>query len=304
MRRLKTKKSSRRLIFFGNERLATAVSTDAPTLRALVAAGYEVAAVVASHTEPVSRSQRSLEIIDVAHAYHIPVLLPGRLGEIKERLSRYRAEAAILVAFGKIIPPEIIDLFPKGIINIHPSLLPKLRGSTPVETAILNGLPQTGVSLMKLTAEMDAGPVYIQKEIRLAGNESKPDLAQQLLNEGCELLINNLDKILSGELEPKVQDETEATFTRLLTKQDGQINFDEPSEFIERKIRAFLGFPKARASVFGREIVITKARLAASQTDGQLVVRCQPGYIEILELVAPSGRTMTGADFIRGYKKS
>lgn len=303
MKRSKTKKSSKRLVFFGNERLATAVSTDAPTLRALIAAGYEIVLVVASHTEPVSRSQRSLEIIDVAHAYHIPVLLPGRLGEIKEHLARLRAEAAVLVAFGKIIPPEIIDLFPKGIINIHPSLLPKLRGSTPVETAILNGLQHTGVSLMKLTAEMDAGPVYIQKEIELTGNETKPELALRLLNEGCELLVSNLDKILSGELEPKVQDETEATYTRLLTKQDAQIDFKEPAEFIEPKIRAFLGFPKARASVFGREVVITKARLAASHTDGQLVVKCQPGYLEILELVAPSGRTMTGADFIRGYKR-
>jgi methionyl-tRNA formyltransferase len=303
MKQSKPKKSFRRLVFFGNERLATAVSTDAPTLRALVAAGYEIVSVVASHTESVSRSKRPLEIIDVAHAYHIPVLLPGRLSEIKEHLSRQRAEAAVLVAFGKIIPQEIIDIFPKGIINIHPSLLPKLRGSTPVETAILNGLHETGVSLMKLTAEMDAGPVYIQKHVQLTGSETKPELALRLLNEGCELLINHLDKILSGELEPRVQDETEATYTRLLTKQDAQIDFKEPAEVIERKIRAFLGFPKARAAFFGRDIVITKVRLAQSPADGQLVVRCQPGHLEILELIAPSGRTMTGADFIRGYKR-
>lgn len=304
MKRLKKRTSSRRLVFFGNERLATAVPTDAPVLRALVAAGYEMAAVVASHTEPVSRSKRSLEIVDVAHAYHIPVLLPGRLSEIKEQLAHYRAEAAVLVAFGKIIPQEVIDIFPKGIVNIHPSLLPKLRGSTPVETAILNGLTETGVSLMKLTAEMDAGPVYIQKAVRLTGHETKPELAGRLLAEGCELLSDNLDRILRDELEPKVQDETEATYTRLLTKQDGQIGFDEPAEVIERQIRAFMGFPKARANVLGRHVVITKARLAANGSDGDLVVECQPGFIEIRELIAPSGRTMAGGDFIRGYNKS
>src|SRR4051794_37336272 len=98
MRRLKKKRSSKpRLVFFGNERLATGVSSDAPTLRALVADGYQIAAVVASHTEAVSRSQRALEIIDVAHAYHIPVLLPGRLSEIKSQLEKIGAEAAVLV---------------------------------------------------------------------------------------------------------------------------------------------------------------------------------------------------------------
>jgi methionyl-tRNA formyltransferase len=291
------------LVFFGNERLATAVTTDAPTLRALVTAGYKIEAVVTNHTEAVSRNKRTLEIVDVAHAYHIPVLLPEKLDTVRTRLDKIGAEGAVLVAFGKIIPQDIIDIFPVGIINIHPSLLPKLRGSTPVESAILNGLEETGVSLMKLTAEMDAGPVYAQKKIKLNGTETKPQLAAQLLNEGCKLLIDNLDKILSGELKPKPQDETESTYTRLLTKQDGHIDFAEPADVIERKIRAFLGFPKARAPVFGREVVITKARLSTSQNDGNLVIKCNPGYLEVLELIAPSGRTVSGADFKLGYQK-
>jgi len=303
MKRFVRKKSSPRLVFFGNERLATGVTTDAPTLRALVKAGYRVTAVVSSHTESVSRSRRSLEIIDVAHAYHIPVLLPGKLSEIKERLERLRPEAGILIAYGKIIPQDIIDIFPKGIINIHPSLLPTLRGSTPVETAILNGLDETGVSLMKVTAEMDAGPVYAQKMIPLTGSETKSELALQLLNEGGELLLSNLDKILTGKLKPKPQDETEASYTRLLTKQDGQIDFMEPAECVERKIRAFWGFPKARAKLFKRDVVITRARVAKNAQDGALIIKCQPGFLEILELIVPSGRTMSGADFIRGYQK-
>jgi methionyl-tRNA formyltransferase len=299
----KNKSSKPKLVFFGNERLATAVSTNAPTLRALVLAGYQIAAVVASHNDGISRNRRGLEILDVAHAYHIPVLLPNKPLSVKAKLDKLGAEAAILVAYGRIIPQEIIDLFPKGIINIHPSLLPKLRGSTPVETAILNGLEETGVSLMKLTAEMDAGPIYAQKKISLKGMETKLELAQLLLNEGCDLLIANLDRILSSELKPKVQDETEATYTRLLTKADGKIDFNEPAEVIERKIRAFVGFPKAHTSLFGHEVVLTKARLSLGENDGDLVIKCQPGHLEILELVAPSGRVMSGADFLRGYKK-
>ena len=295
--------SKAKLVFFGNERLATATTTSAPTLRALVEAGYEIEAVITSHKEMVSRRKRDLEIGPVAHAYHIPVILPGGKDDLLSKLEKYRAEAAVLVAFGRIIPQEILDLFPKGIINVHPSLLPKLRGSTPVETAILNGLEETGVSLMKLVSEMDAGPVYAQKKVPLDGTETKYQLAEKLQQEGARLLIENLEDILSGRLEPKVQDETEATYSRLLTKADGHIDFSEPAEDIERKVRAYLGFPKTRARIHGRDVVITKARVAESAQDGILVIKCQPGYLEILELTAPSGRTMSGADFMLGYRK-
>src|SRR5437868_14986711 len=175
MNKLKRHTSSKpKLVFFGNERLATGVSTDVPTLRALVGAGYQVMAVISSHSQGVSRKKRVLEIVDVAHAYHIPVHLPKKVADIKTDIAKLGAEAGILVAFGQLLPPEVIDIFPKGIINIHPSMLPKLRGTTPVETAILNGFTQTGVSLMKLSAEMDAGPVYVQSAVKLTGTETKP----------------------------------------------------------------------------------------------------------------------------------
>ena len=294
---------SKKIIFFGNERLATGVSTDAPALTGLVKAGYDIAAVVASHTEGISRQRRGLEIVEIAHAYHIPVVIPEKLTDIEERLAGYGAAAGVLIAFGKIIPQSTIDLFPKGIINIHPSLLPKLRGPTPVETAILEGLSETGVSLMGLSAKMDAGPVYLQSRVGLDGSQTKPELARKLLSEGTKLLLDNLEYILDGTLEPIPQDAAEATYTKLLAKPDGWIDFDEPAEIIERKVRAFLGFPRTRAKVFGQEIVITKSRVAKSQHDGKLVMECQPGHLEIEELIAPSGRSMSGADFIRGYKK-
>jgi methionyl-tRNA formyltransferase len=154
-----------------------------------------------------------------------------------------------------------------------------------------------------LTSEIDAGPVYVQKAVKLNGSEAKPELAKLLLNEGSQLLIEHLEAILAGSLKPKPQDETEATFTRLLSKKDGEADFGQPADLIERQVRAFLDFPKSRAKVFGREIVITKARVSSGESDGNLVIKCQPGYLEIVELTAPSGRTMSGAEFIRGYKK-
>jgi methionyl-tRNA formyltransferase len=112
-----------------------------------------------------------------------------------------------------------------------------------------------------------------------------------------------LGEILSGSLEPAPQNGSEATYTKLLTKEDGIIGWNEPAEFLERKVRAFAGFPKSRTQLFGHDVVITKARAAESEDDGVLVMKCKDSWLEIQELTAPSGRTISGEEFIRGYKK-
>lgn len=295
---------SKRLIFFGNERLATAVDTKAPTLRALVHAGYEIAAVVTNYTPGVSRSSRRLEIVEVAHAYHIPVLMPARLGEIEDRLKHSGAEAGVLVAYGKIIPQEVIDIFPDGIINIHPSLLPAYRGPTPIESAILDGVRQTGVSLMHIVAKMDAGPVFAQTKVELSSHETKQRLADKLLKLGSELLLEHLPAILDGSLQPKPQNEDKVSYTKLFSKEDGLMDWSKPAEVLQREVRAFAVWPRSVTTLYGQKIIVTKARVVKDEADGPLVMRCHSGWLEIQELIAPSGRTMIGADFIRGYKKT
>ncbi|MGC1176964.1 MAG: methionyl-tRNA formyltransferase, partial [Candidatus Saccharimonadales bacterium] len=152
------KKTSKKIVFFGNERLATGVTTEVWTLRQLLEEGYVIAAVVVAqkNTGP-SRSARPLEIVALAEKHHIPVLSPEKPADIAEKLQAFGADIGVLVAYGKIVPQSVIDIFPAGIVNIHPSLLPKHRGPTPIESAILNGDEETGVSLMKLTAQMDTG---------------------------------------------------------------------------------------------------------------------------------------------------
>ncbi len=294
---------SKQLVFFGNERLATAVKTDVPTLRALIASGYEIAAVVSHYEQAISRKHRELEISTVAEENNIPLLLPEKLTDVSEQLADLKADAAILVAYGKIIPQSIIDIFPNGIINIHPSLLPKYRGPTPIETAILDGARKTGVSLMKLVADMDAGPVYAQKDFSLSGNETKQELANKLLAAGSELLVDNLVSILDGSLQAKAQDDSEATYTKLLTKEDRLIDLDKPADVIERQVRAYLGWPKSHIRLFDNDLVVTKARVAGSADDGELVVQAKPGWLQLQELIAPSGKTISGAEFLRGYSK-
>lgn len=292
------------LVFFGNERLSTGFKpAGAPTLQALINAGYTVSAVVANYEAGTSRSARKLEVEAVAKAHNIPVLLPNKPKEIIDQLLAYRAEAAVLVAYGKLIPQSVIDIFPKGILNIHPSLLPQYRGSTPIEQAILDGAPKTGVSIMQLVKAMDAGPVYAQTALNLIGTETKQILTEQLLALGGQLLLDTLPKVLTGSLTPKPQDETQATYTSLIQKSSSWLELTKPAERLEREVRAYAGWPKSKLELFGHSVIVTKARIATTIDDGDLVLPCNPGYLAILELIAPSGRAMQAADFIRGYKK-
>ena len=296
--------SSRKLVFFGNERLATGVTTTAPTLRKLAEKGYDVALVVSNYSEGRSRKTRTLEIAEVAKALGIELVTPKKLVEIKDRLVKVGADAGVLVAYGKIIPQEIIDIFPKGIINIHPSLLPKYRGPTPIESAMLRGEDETGVSLMDLVAKMDAGPVYAQASVELPADVSKQEISARLLNEGSDLLLSNLPDILDGSLRPKEQDDSKALYTALLDKSLAHMDTSLPAEILERQVRAYAGWPKSRITVNGHMVVVTKSRVVNSEKDGKLVIKCSPGYLEIQKLVAPSGRRMSSEEYLRGYSKN
>ena len=295
--------TSKTLIFFGNERLVSGLkTTDAPILRGLIKRGYRVKAVISHHHEGQSRNNRNLEVAEIARANNIPILLPNKPTDVMEEITNLHADAAILVAYGRIIPQSIIDLFPLGIINLHPSLLPKYRGPTPIESAIAEGDDTTGVSIMQLTAGMDAGPVYRQEEIKLDGNETKFDLYDKIVSLSDSLFFNALPDILDGSLQPTPQNDTQASYSQLLTKSDGQLNPSLISAVeAERRIRAYLGFPKTELNILNRDIIVTKAHVSGEQKT-PLDVMCRDGaYLSIDELIGPSGKTMTADAFLNGY---
>lgn len=297
------------LVFFGNERLATGVNTEAPTLQALIASGYKIAAVVSSYEPGQSRNARSLEIEAIAKHHNIPVLLPKKMVGIVDKLRNYNATAAVLVAYGKIVPQSIIDLFPYGIINLHPSLLPLHRGPTPIEGAILHGDEKTGVSLMQLVKSMDAGPVYAQSEVRLKGDESKQQLADTLLEVGGLMLLDLLPGILDKSIVAVPQDENKATYDQLISKDQGIIDWSKPAYILEREIRAFLVWPKSSATLMGKEVIITAAHIvAASGPPGkaeirnkELLVYCGKEALSIDRLKPAGKKEMTAAAFLAGY---
>jgi methionyl-tRNA formyltransferase len=253
---------SKKIIFFGNERLATGVITTTPTLKALLAADYDIMAVVVNEARDVhSKKTRELEIDSLAKEHSLPVFAPQKVTDIIHILGDYKADIGVLVAFGQIVPQSVIDLFPYGIINIHPSLLPLHRGSTPLESVILAGEPTTGVSIMQLVKAMDAGPIIAQKKVMLRGNETKQALADSLLSLGSSMIVEVLPLIFNGIATYTLQDETRTTIDQRISKQDGIINWNDPAITIERKIRAYAGWPGSRTIIANKEVIVTKAHV-------------------------------------------
>jgi methionyl-tRNA formyltransferase len=302
---------SKTILFFGNERLATGVNTNTPVLHALMDNGYNVAAIVVAQDETgASRKNRTLEISELAKEQKIPLLSFSSLKEARQELLNYKAEAAVLVAYGKLIPSSIIELFPRGIINIHPSLLPKHRGPTPLESTILAGDPETGVSLMQLSLKMDAGAVFAQRSVSLQGNETKQMLADMLSDIGKEMLIEYLPAILEGTIKSHPQDDSMASYDQLISKDAGTIKWDQPVELLDRQVRAYALWPRSRTKIGSVDVVITSSHVAQGsgepgcvRRDGkQLGIHASDGVLIIDSLIPSGKREMSSQAFLAGYR--
>jgi len=292
--------TSNRIIFFGTEDFSLTA------LAGLIEAGYNIVAVV---TKPDSKQGRGHHVTAppvkiLAEKHNIPVWQPTKLKDITDDIKALQPVTGVLVSYGKIIPQSTIDLFTPGIINVHPSLLSKYRGPSPIESAILHGDDKTGVTIMQLTAEMDAGPLYTAKEFLLSGIETQPDLYHNLAIIGTNLLLEALPRILAGDLQPTPQDDSQASYCHLLTKADGHLN---PQELIaaeaERRVRAYLRFPRARIKILDKDIIITKAHISSDQKTPLDVAFSDGSYLSIDELIASSGKTMSAEAFLKGYVK-
>mgnify|MGYP004417313072 CR=1 FL=1 len=298
-----TSSKNKRIVFFGNERLVSGLKhTDAPILHGLIRQGYNVVAIVSHHTEGKSRNNRELEVAAIAKTHAIPLFLPENPSDILSTLRDLQADIGILVAYGRIISQEVIDTFPLGIINIHPSLLPRYRGPTPIESAILNGDTETGVSIMQLSRGMDDGPIYAQEVISLKGTETKIDLYNKIVDLSERLFFEILPSILDGSSQPHPQDRTEVTYSQLFKKSNGML---EPSSLTaleaERRIRAYTGFPKTKLTILNHSAIITKAHITTEKKTPLDVEFRDGAYISIDELIGPSGKTMTKEAFLNGY---
>lgn len=295
-------KISKTIIFFGTEDFSLA------TLHGLIKSGYDIAAVVTKPDSKRGRGQMMTmpSVKKLALEHNIDVWQPSKITDINNNIQSLNKDVTgVLVSFGKIIPQSTIDLFKPGIINVHPSLLPKYRGPSPIESAIENGDKQTGVSIMQLSADMDAGPIYSQIIYKLNDEETRPELYKILFKAGTDELINILPSIIDGSLHPKPQDNTKASYCNLFTKDDAWLNPNTVTAVqAERLVRAHLGSPKTKLNIStSTTIIIIKAHVSTDKNT-RLDILCQDGkYLSVDELVAPSGRTMSAKDFLNGYIK-
>lgn len=292
--------TSKTIVFFGTDEFSAA------SLRELIAKGFTIGAVV---TKPDSRKGRGRELAkpivkEIAEANNIPVWQPLDVRAIAEHVEKLNNPIGVLVSYGKIIPQSIIDLFSPGIINVHPSLLPLYRGPSPIESAILHGDTETGVTIMQLSAGMDAGPIYSQITVPLIDVETAPDLEIQLGKLGAQELGLILPAIMNGTIQPTPQDDDIATYCKLLSKDESMLDTAKLSaEQAERHVRAYLAFPKTKTTIAGHTIVITKAHVSNAALT-PLDIECVDGrFLSIEELIGPSGKAMNAQGFINGYLK-
>ena len=289
--------SNARLIFFGTE------SYSAEPLSAFIQSGFSIAAVVTKPDAPSGRGRilTAPPVKLIAAQHNIPVWQPQKVSEIAPQLHELTPTAGILVAYGKIIPPSILGFFPHGILNIHPSLLPKYRGPAPIEAAILNGDHQTGVTLMQLDSGMDTGPAYAQQSVSLTGSESRQELYSTLFGLGTNLLIHHLPAILDSTLKPTPQSTTGVSVTKLIHKSDGIIDWSKPTIQLEREIRAYLGWPGSRTTIKNTDVTITAAHVSDTGAE-PLACPTSHGYLVIDRLKPAGKREMTAAEFLAGHR--
>lgn len=290
--------TSKTIIFFGTDAFS------ALSLNELISKGFTIGAVVTKPDTQKGRGRKVTKSVvkEIAEANDIPVWQPTDIKTIADDIKKFDSPLGVLVSYGKIIPQSIIDLFEPGIINVHPSLLPKYRGPSPVESAILHGDTETGVTIMQLSKEMDAGPIYSQVTVQLNDTETAPELETQLGELGAQELSLILPSIMNGTAQLRPQDDSSATYCQLLSKDDSLLDPSAVSaEQAERRVRAYIAFPKTKITIQDHPIVITKAHVS-STSSSPLDVECNDGqFLSIDELIGPSGRAMNAQAFINGY---
>jgi methionyl-tRNA formyltransferase len=303
------------VVFLGTPEFAV------PSLEHLVSAGFDIAAV---YTQPDRAAGRGRKLAAppvklAAQRIGLPVFQPPSLRD-PDALAALRsltAEAFVAVAFGQILRPEVLEIPPKGVLNVHPSLLPRWRGASPIPSAILAGDNETGVSIMLMDEGLDSGPILAQERCEILEDDSALTLGRRLAEQGGRLLASTLRDWIGDRITPKAQDATLVTTTRLLKKEDGRIDWRRPAVEIWRAVRAFNPWPSAHTSLKGEFIRIWRARpldAASSVAPGE-VVGCSPsdiadeaafavqtgdGLLAVLEIQREGKKALPSAEFLRG----
>jgi len=308
------------IVFIGTPAFAV------PLLRALVRAGHRIATVITQPDRPAGR-RRTLTAPPIKVAaleLGVPVLQPAlRNIDTLAELRALSAEVFVVAAYGQILRQAVLDIPPRGVLNVHPSLLPRWRGASPIPAAILAGDGATGVTIMLMDAGMDSGPILAQVNASIDDTDTAESLAALLSELGAELLVPTLDRWLAGEIEPQAQDASRATTCPLLRKDDGAIDWGLTAKDIWRRVRAYNPWPGAFTTLDGELVHIWRAwplDTAANAVPGEVLgldewksdlpdeirgqaafaVQTGDGVLVPLEVQRAGRRALSAAEFLRG----
>ncbi|MGD8352969.1 MAG: methionyl-tRNA formyltransferase [Pseudomonadota bacterium] len=299
-----------RIVFMGSPALAV------PSLKAAMETGQVVGIV----TQPPKMSGRGRKmtpspVSDEAAGMGIRILTPESLKnpEVEEEFKSMAPDIAVVVAYGKILPPGILTIPRLGCVNVHASILPELRGAAPIQWAIARGYTETGVTLMQMDEGMDTGPILLQSKTPIRDQETAGDLGKRLADMGADLVRNGLPLLERGEVTPVEQDGSRATYAPLLKKSDGFIDWSLGADEIANRVRGFRPWPGTWTTMAGNRLIVVKA-IALEKPSGDrpgavitadasgLSVSCGRGTLEILAVKPDGKREMNVQEFISGHK--
>ena len=291
--------------------------TAAITLERLIEGADPVVGVVTQPARPAGRGQKTAPspVSEVAKNHGIPIVAPEKIRDpgFLVTLQNWNPQIVVVVAFGRILPASILNLAPQGCLNVHYSLLPRYRGAAPAVWTIINGEKRGGVTTMKLVEKMDAGPIYLQREIGLAPDETTASLQAKLTPVGAELLLQTLRRLKEGSVLPQPQDEADATFAPMIKKEDGLIDWSQPAVVIERRVRGFNPWPSAYTRLRGMLLKVHRASVIVPVDAGQpgevmradgngFWVATGSGVLGLEEVQLENKKRLPGPEFAKGAR--
>ena len=298
------------LVFCGTPQFAV------PTLETLVESGFSIQLVL---TQPDRPKGRGLELVaspvkQSALRLRLPIYQPERIKaneELQAKLREIAPDAIVVVGYGRIIPPWMLQLPKYGNLNVHASLLPKYRGAAPIQWAIARGETVTGVTTMRIDEGLDTGDILLQRELPISANDTSETLAPRLAAIGADLMIETLRGLQAGSITPRRQDDAQATLAPILKKEDGRIDFRMGADEIYNRFRGFQPWPGAFTTFRGRGLGVTGMRRVVEQVaNGELLVRGEQVFagcgdataIELLEVQPEGKKRISARDFVYGYR--
>ena len=292
-----------------------------PTLKAVLRAGHDISLVV---TQPDRPSGRGMVMVappvkETALAACLPVVQPEKIkknAEFRAQMESIAPDVILVVAYGRIVPKWMLDLPRFGNLNLHASLLPKYRGAAPIQWAVANGEPETGVTTMRIDEGLDTGEILLQRAMAIAPDQTSADVFPLLAEMGAALMAETLAGLAAGSISAAKQDDALATYAPILTREDGHMDFEQPAMTVYNRWRGFQPWPGAWAMLGGKKLVahrlmpLDAGSLAGGPNEpgalrvdqGRLFVRCGAGtWLELVELQLEGKKRMLAADFLRGY---